>query len=294
MASGELVRRLAVAALGVPAVVALLYLGGWFIALPVAVLGALGAGELYGMAAARGIRPFRFVGMCVAGGLVLLAAALPAFDAFAPWALALSGAFLLGCLAASLRLRPVGSGSLASVAVTVAGALYVGLPLATVPLVHALPASAGWGGTPASAWMGTFAVALPVAVTWVGDSAAYFVGSAWGRSKLAPSISPGKSWVGAWGGLAGAAAAAAVWSFLARPVLPAFPLSLAGVVGLGVLLGAAAQVGDLVESLLKREAGVKDSGTLFPGHGGVLDRLDALIFTLPLAYALLALPEVVR
>lgn len=282
------------AALGVPAVVVLLYLGGWYISVPVAVLSALGAGELYGMAAERGVRPYRAAGMVAAGGLVVLGAAFPAFAAFAPWALFLVAALLLGCLAASLWLRPADRGPLGAVAVTVAGALYAGLPLAVVPLLHALPTSAGWGGTPGSAWMGTFAVALPVAATWVGDSAAYFVGSAWGRTKLAPSISPGKSRVGAWGGLAGAAAAAAAWHLLARSALPSFPLSLVGVVGLGVLLGAAAQVGDLVESLLKREAGVKDSGRLFPGHGGVLDRLDALVFTLPLAYALLTLPEVIR
>jgi len=292
MSSGELWRRLAVAGVGVPAVVALLWLGGWWITVPVAVLGALGAGELYTLAAAREVRAFRPLGMAATAGLILLGAAFPSFSSLAPWALGLLASLLLVSMAATLGLRAAGEGPLAAVGVTVLGALYVGLPLASVPLLHALPTHGEWTGVPASAWAGTFAVALPVAATWVGDAAAYFLGTAFGRRKLAPSISPGKSWVGSFGGLAGAGLAAAVWYLLASPVLPGMPLSLGTAVGMGVLLGVGAQVGDLVESLLKREAGVKDSGTLFPGHGGVLDRLDALAFTLPLGFACLVLVEV--
>ncbi len=294
MTSGELGRRLAVAAVGVPAVVALLYMGGWFIAVPVAALAALGARELFGMARARGVRPFGPPGMVAAGVLVLLAALLPSWAAFSPWALGVVGVLLMGCLAATLWRRRADQAPLGGAAVTVGGALYAGLPMAVVPLLHDLPRTAGWGGEPLSPWAGMFAVAFPVAATWVGDSAAYFVGSAFGRTKLAPSISPGKSRAGAVGGLAGAGAATAVWYFLAMPFLPHFPLSLIASVGVGVLLGVAAQVGDLVESLLKREAGIKDSGSLFPGHGGVLDRLDALTFSLPVAYALLAVAEALR
>lgn len=294
MKSGELGRRLAVSAVGVPAVIALLYLGGWFISVPVATLAALGARELFGMARARGVRPFGVPGMVTAGALVLLASAFPAWRVFSPWALAVVGVLFMGSLAATLWRRRADQSPLGGAAVTVGGALYAGLPMAVVPLLHELPRTAGWGGAPLSPWAGMFAVAFPVAATWVGDSAAYFVGSAFGRTKLAPSISPGKSWAGAMGGLAGAGAASALWYLLAAPFLPAFPLSLAAAVGAGVLLGVAAQMGDLVESLLKREAGVKDSGTLFPGHGGVLDRLDALTFSLPVGYVLLALAEVLR
>lgn len=292
MAAGDLGRRLAVSAVGVPVVILLLYMGGWWLALPLAVLAALGAGELYGMARAGGVQPFGSLGTVAAAGLVLLAGAFPTFPTLAPWALAtLAGLFFL-CLPAALTLRKAADGPLTATAVTVVGAFYAGLPLALVPLLHTLPAEGGWAGEPASPWMGTLAVALPVAVTWVGDASAYFVGSAFGRTKLAPTISPGKSWAGAWGGLVGAGAAAGLWYLVARGVLPGFPIPWAGVVMVGVALGMAAQVGDLVESLFKREAGIKDSGTLFPGHGGVLDRLDALVFTLPLAYAILAVPEV--
>jgi phosphatidate cytidylyltransferase len=194
-------------------------------------------------------------------------------------------------LVAAIFVRGPNMRPLAVVAVTLLGAVYVGLPVAAVPLLHALPARSGWVAPGGSPWAGLAVLALPLAATWVGDACAYFAGSAWGDRKLAPSISPNKSWVGFWAGLAGAAAAAALWHVAARPVLMGFPLGLVGTVALGAALGLGAIVGDLVESLLKREANVKDSGTFFPGHGGALDRLDALLVTLPLAYMTLALAE---
>ena len=287
--SGELPRRLLVAAVGVPAVILLLWAGGWYLSVPVALLAALGADELYRMAARRDVRAFRWPGTITAGGLVLLAGWFLDFSRFAPWALAWMVALLMGCLAASLVRRGPGERPLSSVAVTVTGALYAGLLLSFALFIYALPAREGWTGSPQSVWAGTFAVAFPVASTWVGDASAYFVGTAVGRHKLAPSLSPGKSWEGSVAGFVGAGATAGVWHVLARPALPDFPLGLGVTIAVGALLGAGALMGDLVESLLKREAEVKDSGTLFPGHGGVLDRLDALTFTLPLAYGLLIL-----
>lgn len=131
-------------------------------------------------------------------------------------------------------------------------------------------------------------------LVWVADIGAYFVGRAWGRRKLAPSISPGKSWEGVWGGLASVALLAAAWLWadqhwamgspsLFTLLLQMSPLLLA--TGLAYLVTMAV-VGDLVESLVKRAAGVKDSSGLLPGHGGVLDRVDALLPTLPAAMML--------
>lgn len=122
------------------------------------------------------------------------------------------------------------------------------------------------------------------AVVWVGDIAAYYVGSAFGERRLAALVSPKKSVEGAVASLAAAAATALVFGLL-LPV-PHGPLASAL---LGVALNVAAQLGDLAESLLKRCAGVKDSGTLFPGHGGVLDRLDGFLFALPLYASFLQL-----
>lgn len=145
----------------------------------------------------------------------------------------------------------------------------------------------------------TFLLSVLVLV-WVADIAAYFAGKALGgrytRQRLAPSISPNKSWEGAWGGLLGVFVLALVWLALERSaVLPGPSLyavlgaSSAGAVGLAlalVFLTAMSIVGDLVESLVKRSAGMKDSSGLLPGHGGVLDRVDALLPTLPLALML--------
>ncbi len=120
-------------------------------------------------------------------------------------------------------------------------------------------------------------VLLVLLLVWIADTAAYFVGRAWGRSKLAPGISPGKTWEGAAGGLGGAALYAIIIAFFTdRGAWPAL-------VATAVLLGMASIVGDLFESAAKRQAGLKDSGALLPGHGGVLDRIDSTTAALPLA-----------
>ena len=116
-----------------------------------------------------------------------------------------------------------------------------------------------------------------VLLVWAADSGAYFAGSRWGKRKLAPAISPGKSWEGVWGGLATSALLAA----LALPLLGLSWGSLPALVLLTVATAAISVVGDLFESLMKRHSGVKDSGALFPGHGGLMDRLDSLVAALP-------------
>ncbi len=138
---------------------------------------------------------------------------------------------------------------------------YIGLPLTALALLHAEPEGAAW-------------VVLALTLAFVGDTGGYVVGSLWGTRKLAPTISPNKTVQGAAGGLMGsliAAVIAHVW------YLPS--VSWIGALGLGFVGGVAAQVGDLFESLIKRGFSIKDSSQLIPGHGGLLDRLDAVIFT---------------
>ena len=125
---------------------------------------------------------------------------------------------------------------------------------------------------------------LVLAVAWIADSAAYFVGRRWGRRKLAPSISPGKTWEGAAGGLIAAAAYAIILSLVLAGGDGAMAL-----VGAAALLVMASIAGDLFESAAKRQAGVKDSGTILPGHGGMLDRIDSATATLPVAATLVLL-----
>jgi phosphatidate cytidylyltransferase len=124
-------------------------------------------------------------------------------------------------------------------------------------------------------------VLLVLILVWIADTAAYFVGRAWGRRKLAPSISPGKTWEGAAGGVVGALAYAIICGSLVERI------AWAPLVAGAMLLAALSIVGDLFESAAKRQAGVKDSGALLPGHGGILDRIDSATATLPLAALLL-------
>lgn len=129
-------------------------------------------------------------------------------------------------------------------------------------------------------------VLAAMAVVWIADTAAYFTGRKFGRRKLAPSISPNKSWEGLWGGMAAVALYALLLTRFSAEAgylgTRSFGTGFAFVLFV-MLLGAVSVVGDLYESLLKRQAGVKDSGSLLPGHGGVLDRIDALLPAMPLA-----------
>ncbi|MDP1657062.1 MAG: phosphatidate cytidylyltransferase [Hylemonella sp.] len=180
-----------------------------------------------------------------------------------------------------------------------------------VPVWPSIPAGLRWAAGLGALWATWLAVAqarviginflLSVLVlVWVADIAAYFAGKAFGgrfsRGKLAPSISPGKSWEGVWGGMAGVVLLALAWRWADQAWQLAVPslYSRLGSHGVWFLLLAVlflatmSVVGDLVESLIKRSAGVKDSSGLLPGHGGVLDRVDALLPTLPLAMMLIS------
>lgn len=133
----------------------------------------------------------------------------------------------------------------------------------------------------ALAWLPAREVLAVLVLVWIADTAAYFCGRAWGRRKLAPSISPGKTWEGAAGGVGGALAYAIILAaFTAR-------LAWAPALAAAAALAVISIVGDLFESAAKRQAGVKDSGALLPGHGGILDRIDSATAALPLAALML-------
>jgi phosphatidate cytidylyltransferase len=144
--------------------------------------------------------------------------------------------------------------------------VYVGGSLSAVALVRDFPPTGAW-------------VFLAMALAWGSDTSAYFVGRKYGKTKLAPRISPKKTLEGAAGGLAASVVCAVIISFF----LPA--LGVVDAIALGILAGAAGQAGDLWVSVLKRSSGVKDSGGILPGHGGILDRADALAFTAPATWA---------
>lgn len=292
MPRSELAQRVLVAAVGIPLAIGIVYLGGWVLAALLAAIAAGAALEFYRLAATRGARAFVLPGAVTAAGLVLLAAArpTPAAAAASLWMLVL--VFVLAISAAAIWARGPGGQPMVSVATTIVGALLPGGTLGyAIFLRHFVlapwdPARATWGS---GSWTGAALVAFPLAVTWIGDSAAYFAGKAWGRRKLIPSVSPGKTVVGAVAGLVSGAVVGVLFAQLVFTAWLRVPLGpVLGAVG-GAILALAAQVGDLAESVLKRDAGVKDSGRLLPGHGGVLDRFDALFFAIPVAYWFLRL-----
>jgi phosphatidate cytidylyltransferase len=190
------------------------------------------------------------------------------------------------CVPLVLALRLTGApGTADSWAWGMAGAVYIGLPVfSAITLRQAAGdvVSSSWQGLADSLSLGwtpaPYGLAWVMAVilaTWAGDSAAYLAGRAFGRHKLAPVVSPGKTVEGAIGGL------------LAAMVVSAAVFAVSGVMNawfgalVGLVIGVSGQFGDLSESFLKRQAGVKDSGDLIPGHGGMLDRVDALLFAFP-------------
>ena len=131
---------------------------------------------------------------------------------------------------------------------------------------------------------GRYWLLFALVVNWFGDTGAYYVGRKFGRRKLAPAVSPGKTWEGA----AASLVAAMIFGLIYLPLaIKGTPLWQAA--GISLLANIAGQVGDLAESAIKRSAGVKDSGTLLPGHGGVLDRVDSSLFTLPVLYTVVSL-----
>jgi phosphatidate cytidylyltransferase len=158
---------------------------------------------------------------------------------------------------------------------TLAGILYIGWFLGYFVALR------GLGGSASSA--GRNWVFLAIFTSFGCDSAAYFIGSAFGKHKLAPSISPGKTWEGSIGGLLGAAAVSLLF-LLNTPLKVSSYLNWWHLIIVALLVSVFGQVGDLVESLFKRNTGVKDSGSIFPGHGGMLDRLDSLVFAAMVVY----------
>ncbi|HEX4575589.1 MAG TPA: phosphatidate cytidylyltransferase [Gemmatimonadales bacterium] len=281
MISRNLVVRIAFAVPAIAVTLVALWLGAWVLASLVAVCAVLGTREIYDLARKRGVEPLEGLGLFAA---VAIPFATYWVKDFAEWEPVLYAAalWLLVVLVAAVRARGPDRRPLEAVAVTVFGSLYAsGLLAFIVAIRHGPHSDAHPRGSVAL-------VALPLIVTWVGDTCAMAAGNWLGGPKLAPVLSPRKTWAGAVGGAVGALVAALVYGplVLSRVALglSVWQLALAGLV-----LAVVAQVGDVAESLFKREAGVKDSSGLLPGHGGVLDRLDSLYFVLPVSAGLFRL-----
>jgi phosphatidate cytidylyltransferase len=273
----ELTRRILFAVIAAPASIAIVYFGDWALAILLSVLAALAAWEVFRLARETGAFPLEPAGIALAA-LVPIAIHAQRRGVYTLTLTAIV-AMILVLFASTIWLRGPAGKPLSSVAITAFGIVYAAL----FSYVYALRYHdyAVGGGA------GTALVVLPVLLTWATDVGAYGFGRAFGRKKLIPSISPGKTVEGAVGGLGLAIVICLLYvRFILMPYAQ-LGLTIQGAVLFAVIVSIAAQTGDLAESLLKREAGVKDSSRIIPGHGGILDRFDSLLFVLPIAFLLL-------
>lgn len=279
----ELTRRILFGVVAAPATIVLIYLGGAYLALLTATAAALGAWELYRIARAGGVDPIDWVGIPLAALLPLLASLAP--RGVYTLNLGASAVVVLIIFTLAIWLRGPGARPLSAVAVTLFGVIYTGGMLSFGIALRYHEYAVGNAA-------GTLLLLLPILLTWVNDIGAYAFGRLFGRRKLLPAVSPGKTVAGSIGGIV--AAVIFCWAFVRWMLVPYAQLALTpqSVVIVALALSLAGQVGDLAESLLKREAGVKNSSGLIPGHGGVLDRLDSLLFVLPTAYLLFGIPGI--
>jgi phosphatidate cytidylyltransferase len=278
----NLVRRVGFAAVAIPLALGLVWYGGMSLAIGLGLAGALGTRELFGLAARAGITPLRWFGIVSAALLPPLVYAAGTMRPVAAWVLYwwpyLLALWVMLLLAGVLASRRPTDRPMAAAGITLLAVLYAGaLPAFLLAVRHTR--------YPPQSWSGAWLVFFPLVVTWVCDTAAMFGGRAFGGPKLAPTVSPGKTRSGSVAGVMGGLLVAPLFAGLifsrVGPPIPLWQLLIiAGV------LSVVGQIGDLAESLFKREAGVKDSSNLIPGHGGVLDRLDSLYFVIPTAAAL--------
>jgi phosphatidate cytidylyltransferase len=269
-------KRVLTALILIPLVLLLVFLGPrwqWLFTLAVAAVATLAAWEYMGLAEKTGARPPR---------IAVLAAILALFAGYFEWpgqTAAVLGILSLSLLVYCTFFRPV-TLLIADVSASIFCLLYVGFTLIALPALRENPEGNG-----------PSLLTFLLCVVWAGDIAALYVGRAWGRHKLAPTLSPNKTWEGTLGSVAGSLLATGALLGLAHLLATQFdsarlsyPEDLSYWLVLAVVVNIAAQIGDLAESALKRSAGVKDSGSLLPGHGGVLDRIDALLLAAPVLW----------
>lgn len=273
----ELTKRVLAALVAAPLALVMVYLGGLPLATFLAAVSVGCAWELFRIARAGGLDPLDPLGIPLAGAIPL-AAYSATIGLYHP-TLGLAAMALLVILSAVIWVRGTHGHPLGAAAVTVIGVLYTGGLLSFGYALREYPYAIGNRA-------GTVLVAFPLVLTWASDIGAYFVGRAIGGRKLIPAVSPGKTVSGALGGLVTTIVVSWLYVRFALVPLASLTMTVPAALLFGAIISVSAQIGDLVESLLKREANVKDSSRLIPGHGGLLDRLDSLLFVLPVAYLL--------
>ena len=257
----ELIIRALSGAFVVLAILGGILLGGVYWSFIVTLIALISLWEFYNLLSVK-VKVTRGIGFISA--LLLIAAATLNFSSAAILAITALIPFLVLCIEIVRRQMLQSSHAIFNMGGTLVGLIFIALPWTFLVLLRAEP----WG---------TMLLITLFACTWSCDITAYLVGVRWGRTYLCENVSPKKTWEGFAAGVAGSLFCAGLLAFAWQ--FPPFPLLL-----LGLLCGLAGQIGDLGESLLKREAGVKDAGKLIPGHGGMLDRFDSILVNATLAF----------
>ena len=273
----ELTRRVLFSIVAAPLAGLIIYFGGWVLAATLGAIAGTAAWEVFRMARADGTNPMSMIGIAFAA-VIPLCVHVHYLGVFTP-SIAVDSVIFLVVVASVIWARGAEGKPFVAVSVTIFGVLYAAMITFVYPLrYHDYAVGAG---------AGTALVMFPVFLVWATDTGAYTFGRLFGKKKLMPSVSPGKTVVGAIGGLFVAIAICWLYSKAVLEPVAHLALSPIGVVLFGAAISIAAQTGDLLESLLKRDAGVKDSSSLVPGHGGILDRIDSQLFALPVAYLII-------
>ena len=252
--------RILTAVVGLPLLIAIIWVGDPWFTILIATMAAIGSWEFYLMASRSKIQPITYFGMA----WVLLLVLSPHCPYAVTTPFLITSAIVISLI--WLLFRSSKEQAFNNWAWTMAGILYIGWMLSHWVELRSLEA-------------GKELVFWAMFTTFASDTSAFFVGRAWGKHALAPSISPGKTWEGAIGGLL----ASIIASLILGTIFP-LPFNYWQTALLGCIISIFAQLGDLVESLIKRNLGAKDAGRLIPGHGGILDRIDSLIFTGVIVY----------
>ncbi len=268
--------RLVTAAILMPLVVAAEWWGpNWLVAVLAALVAIAALLEFFSMAASAGFQSYRYWA-CLVAALIMaqqwyasreasqagLADLIYRARSPKPTLEVILFGFVLGMAGIVLASRRPLTEALPSVSVTAAGLVFIVLPFSAVVRIHGVDL------------IGPQLLLFTLTMVWVGDTAAFIVGRSIGRWKMAPHLSPNKTWEGAAANLLGALALSAAFGYWLK-------IEPVHILAMGAIGNVAGQTGDLFESAWKRSAGVKDSGTLLPGHGGMLDRIDALILAAP-------------
>jgi phosphatidate cytidylyltransferase len=285
----NLVRRVVFAVVAIPLALVIVWYGGLPLAFLLAVAGALGTKELFGLAQRQGINPAQGLGLVTAAALAPITyatLAAPDVRAYgASWWPYLFAVWIMVVLTWALAARAPAEKPMEAVGVTVLAVAYTSaLPAFLIVIRH--------GQYPERSWPAAWLVFFPLVITWVCDTAAMFGGRIFKGPKLAPTISPGKTRSGAAAGVFGGLLVAPIFGSLVFPRM-GIEAPLWQLLAIAAVLSVIGQIGDLAESLFKREAGVKDSSQLIPGHGGVLDRFDSLYFVIPAAAAMYRLFRII-